>query len=190
MSSFAIASIVFGCCFGAALIGMVLHVKLPDHHLSGSGLTGPQAWDSAEMKSNCCGRPRGRAAGALPGSVRPLEHRREASTTPCARRFHLPSDRTASLSAQPFASDRLNARARRDLNSRPVDPKSTALSAELRARSGRGGLSPPEWRWYIGKVPCRPPRPLLSYILPALLFHVRKEARRRECANERLFGRS
>ena len=35
MSSAAIASIVFGCSFGAALIGMVLHVKLPDHHLDG-----------------------------------------------------------------------------------------------------------------------------------------------------------
>ena len=35
MSSLAIASIVFGCSFGAALIGMVLHVKLPDHHLDG-----------------------------------------------------------------------------------------------------------------------------------------------------------
>ena len=33
MSSFAIALVVFGCSFGAALIGMVLHVKLPDHHL-------------------------------------------------------------------------------------------------------------------------------------------------------------
>src|SRR5690242_9663095 len=33
MSSFAIASVVFGCSFGAALIGMVLHVKLPDRHL-------------------------------------------------------------------------------------------------------------------------------------------------------------
>jgi hypothetical protein len=33
MSSLAIASVVFGCSFGAALIGMVLHVKLPDHHL-------------------------------------------------------------------------------------------------------------------------------------------------------------
>jgi hypothetical protein len=33
MSSFAIASVVFGCSFGAGLIGMVLHVKLPDHHL-------------------------------------------------------------------------------------------------------------------------------------------------------------
>ena len=33
MSSFAIASIVFGCSLGAALIGMVLHVKLPDRHL-------------------------------------------------------------------------------------------------------------------------------------------------------------
>ncbi len=34
MSSFAfIASVVFGCSFGAALIGMILHVKLPDHHL-------------------------------------------------------------------------------------------------------------------------------------------------------------
>ena len=35
MSSAVIASIVFGCSFGAALIGMVLHVKLPDHHLDG-----------------------------------------------------------------------------------------------------------------------------------------------------------
>ena len=35
MSSLVIASIVFGCSFGAALIGMVLHVKLPDHHLDG-----------------------------------------------------------------------------------------------------------------------------------------------------------
>ena len=33
MSPFAIASVVFGCSFGAALGGMVLHVKLPDHHL-------------------------------------------------------------------------------------------------------------------------------------------------------------
>jgi hypothetical protein len=33
MSSFAIASVVFGCSFGAALIGMVLHSKLPDNHL-------------------------------------------------------------------------------------------------------------------------------------------------------------
>ncbi len=31
--TFAIASVVFGCSFGAALIGMILHVKLPDHHL-------------------------------------------------------------------------------------------------------------------------------------------------------------
>jgi hypothetical protein len=30
MSTFAIASVVFGCCFG-----MVLHVKLPDRHLDG-----------------------------------------------------------------------------------------------------------------------------------------------------------
>src|SRR5215472_9038402 len=33
MSSFAIAAVVFACSFGAALIGMVLHIKLPDHHL-------------------------------------------------------------------------------------------------------------------------------------------------------------
>ena len=33
MSSLAIASLVFGCSFGAAVIGMVLHVKLPDRHL-------------------------------------------------------------------------------------------------------------------------------------------------------------
>jgi hypothetical protein len=35
MSSFAVAWIVFGCSFGAALIGMLLHVKLPDSHLDG-----------------------------------------------------------------------------------------------------------------------------------------------------------
>jgi hypothetical protein len=33
MSSLAIASVVFSCSFGAALVGMVLHVKLPDRHL-------------------------------------------------------------------------------------------------------------------------------------------------------------
>src|SRR6476646_479453 len=33
MSSFTIAPVVFGCSFGAALIGMILHAKLPDHHL-------------------------------------------------------------------------------------------------------------------------------------------------------------
>ena len=33
MSAFAIASVVFGCSFGAALIGMILHVILPDRHL-------------------------------------------------------------------------------------------------------------------------------------------------------------
>jgi hypothetical protein len=33
VSPFAIASVVFGCSFGAALIGMILHVKLPDRHL-------------------------------------------------------------------------------------------------------------------------------------------------------------
>jgi hypothetical protein len=33
MSSFAIASVVFSCSFGAALIGMALHIKLPDDHL-------------------------------------------------------------------------------------------------------------------------------------------------------------
>jgi hypothetical protein len=33
MSSTATASIVFGCSFGTALLGMVLHRKLPDHHL-------------------------------------------------------------------------------------------------------------------------------------------------------------
>jgi hypothetical protein len=33
VSAFAIASIVLGCSFGAALVGMVLHVKLPDDHL-------------------------------------------------------------------------------------------------------------------------------------------------------------
>jgi len=33
VSPFAIASVVFGCSFGAALVGMGLHIKLPDHHL-------------------------------------------------------------------------------------------------------------------------------------------------------------
>jgi hypothetical protein len=33
MNRLAIASIVWGCSFGAALVGMVLHVKLPDRHL-------------------------------------------------------------------------------------------------------------------------------------------------------------
>jgi hypothetical protein len=33
VSPFVIASIVLGCSFGAALVGMVLHVKLPDRHL-------------------------------------------------------------------------------------------------------------------------------------------------------------
>ena len=33
MSPFAIASLVFVCAFGAALVGMVLHARLPEHHL-------------------------------------------------------------------------------------------------------------------------------------------------------------
>ena len=33
MSPLSIASIVWGCSFGAAIIGMVLHVRLPDEHL-------------------------------------------------------------------------------------------------------------------------------------------------------------
>ena len=33
MSHFAIASLIFGCSVGAALVGMVLHVQLPAHHL-------------------------------------------------------------------------------------------------------------------------------------------------------------
>ena len=32
MSPFAIASVVSGRSFGAALVGMVVHVKLPDRH--------------------------------------------------------------------------------------------------------------------------------------------------------------
>ena len=35
MNTLAIASLVFVCCFGAALVGMVLHVRLPDVHLDG-----------------------------------------------------------------------------------------------------------------------------------------------------------
>ena len=34
MSSVALGGIVFLCLFGAALIGMVLRSRLPDHHLS------------------------------------------------------------------------------------------------------------------------------------------------------------
>jgi hypothetical protein len=33
MSSLTIASVTFFCCFGAALLGMVLHLNIPDHHL-------------------------------------------------------------------------------------------------------------------------------------------------------------
>ena len=33
MNSFAVASVVLGGSFGAALVGMVLHIKLPDRHL-------------------------------------------------------------------------------------------------------------------------------------------------------------
>ena len=33
LSPFATGAIVAGCSFGAALVGMVLHIKLPDHHL-------------------------------------------------------------------------------------------------------------------------------------------------------------
>jgi hypothetical protein len=33
VSPFAIALVVFGCSFGAGLVGMVLHFKLPDRHL-------------------------------------------------------------------------------------------------------------------------------------------------------------
>jgi hypothetical protein len=33
MNALITASIIFGCSFGAGLVGMVLHVKLPDHHL-------------------------------------------------------------------------------------------------------------------------------------------------------------
>jgi hypothetical protein len=37
VNPFAIAAVVFGCSFGAAIAGMVLHVKVPDRHLdSGS----------------------------------------------------------------------------------------------------------------------------------------------------------
>ncbi len=35
MSALIIATVVFICCFGAALAGMVLHVKVPDHQLDG-----------------------------------------------------------------------------------------------------------------------------------------------------------
>ncbi|MBV8589615.1 MAG: hypothetical protein JO212_06065 [Acetobacteraceae bacterium] len=33
MRSLTIAAIVFGCAFGGALLGIVLHAKLPEHHL-------------------------------------------------------------------------------------------------------------------------------------------------------------
>jgi hypothetical protein len=35
LTALSIAFVVFLCCFGAALAGMVLHRKLPDHHLDG-----------------------------------------------------------------------------------------------------------------------------------------------------------
>jgi hypothetical protein len=35
VSPLAVAWIVLGCAFGGALLGMILHVKLPDHHLDG-----------------------------------------------------------------------------------------------------------------------------------------------------------
>lgn len=35
VSAVAVAFVVFFCCFAAALVGMVLHKKLPDHHLDG-----------------------------------------------------------------------------------------------------------------------------------------------------------
>jgi len=38
VSSIAIASVFLGCSFGAALIGMILHEKLPGHHLQGNSL--------------------------------------------------------------------------------------------------------------------------------------------------------
>lgn len=34
MSTFVIPLLVFACAFGAALVGMLLHVRLPDHHLN------------------------------------------------------------------------------------------------------------------------------------------------------------
>jgi len=33
MNSLVTATIIFGCSFGAGVVGMILHVKLPDHHL-------------------------------------------------------------------------------------------------------------------------------------------------------------
>ncbi len=36
MSASAIAAIAFFCCLGGALVGMFLHVRLPDHHLDGA----------------------------------------------------------------------------------------------------------------------------------------------------------
>jgi hypothetical protein len=36
VSAIAIACLVFVCCFGAALAGMVLHARLPDRHLDGN----------------------------------------------------------------------------------------------------------------------------------------------------------
>ena len=33
MNSFGTTTIIFACSFGAGLVGMLLHVKLPDHHL-------------------------------------------------------------------------------------------------------------------------------------------------------------
>jgi hypothetical protein len=34
MNALETSTIIFGCSFGAGLMGMVLHIRLPDHHLN------------------------------------------------------------------------------------------------------------------------------------------------------------
>jgi Na+/H+ antiporter NhaC len=36
VNTFAIVAVIFGCCFGAAVAGMVLHTRVPDHHTDGN----------------------------------------------------------------------------------------------------------------------------------------------------------
>ena len=36
VNTFAIGSVIFACCFGAAVVGMVLHNWVPVHHIDGN----------------------------------------------------------------------------------------------------------------------------------------------------------
>jgi Protein of unknown function (DUF4239) len=35
VNTFAIGSVIFACCFGAAIVGMILHGRVPSHHIDG-----------------------------------------------------------------------------------------------------------------------------------------------------------